>query len=910
MRSDTSKIITASNKKPHWPKDLANISIRPKAIATIIACLVITAATALVYSNTLQSPFTFDDLSNIPENPYIRFQEISAENIFNLINISGNRPVPALSFALNYYIGGYNPFGYHIGNMIIHAITGMLLFFFIKSTAGLYDKRNEGQGTLFSLPITIISFFTALLWIVHPVNTQSVTYIIQRMNSLSTMFCMLCFVLYIQARSSSGRKKSLAFIAALFFWALALGSKENAAILPILILLYEWYFFQNLSKEWLTKHSKYFMAALVFFGVLAFVFLGTNPIEKLKTLRDFSEGNFTYTERVLTQFRVIVYYINLFFYPNPSRLNLDYDFPLSYSLINPATTLFSAVTLFGFIIIGILTAKNSRMLSFCIFWFFITLAIESSVIPLAIIFEHRTYMPFMGLSLLSVLLIDRYAKLNLLKILLLCILISIGSMWTFQRNEIWKDQLTLWQDCVRKSPKKARPHLCLGQAYAEIKDHQLAFKHYEQALKINPNYSEVRNNMGNLLAKEGRLEEAEVEYRLSLQIRPGYYKAHNNLATILIRQKKYGEARQHFIKSIILKPGFALGYANLGKLSDDLAETTKALDYYYKAIELSPGLPIAHNNIGKHFAKSGNFPKAEFHFNEALKSDPSNSEAMANIGIILQEHKKIPEAMTYYKKALTSDSENTTAHFNMANLYMVTGDKENAEKHYRETLRLDDEHVGAHTNLGSLLSEKGDTATALEHYMKAIELDPEYADAHNNIGNILSAEQAFKSAIPYYHKAIRLDPDSDDAYANLGIALLRVGDVEGAREAFRIALQTNPSNQSAQNGLEIIQSSAGTPPTIASPEELHQKALEHATRGEYDLAVELFKKILDLVPSEPGTCYNIACMYAKMGNIPESIEWLTQAIQNGYDNWDAIKSDPDLANIREADAFKALIKDR
>jgi len=209
-----------------------------------------------------------------------------------------------------------------------------------------------------------------------------------------------------------------------------------------------------------------------------------------------------------------------------------------------------------------------------------------------------------------------------------------------------------------------------------------------------------------------------------------------------------------------------------------------------------------------------------------------------------------------------------------------------------------------------LLEEKGNTNEALDHYQKAVELKPNYANPYNNIGNIFSKKNDFDSAIPYYLDAIRLEPSFDDAHANLGIALMRTGDIDGARRHFRAALETNPSNQSAQNGLEIIQSSAGAPPTLASPEELHQKALEHATRGEYDLAVELFKKILDLVPSEPGTCYNIACMYAKMGSIPESIEWITQAIQNGYDNWDAIKYDPDLENIRKADAFKALIKDR
>ena len=688
MTSNTSEIRTAINKKSRRSPDIVNNSVPPEIVSAIIACLVITVVTALVYSNTLQSPFTFDDQPIISENSHIRLHEISANKIFNLLKKSGNRPVPMLSFALNYYIGGYSPFGYHVVNITIHAITGILFFFFIQATAGLYVKNNEEREPLFSLPITIISIFTALLWVVHPVNTQSVTYIVQRMNSLSTMFCMLSFVLYIGGRSSAGRKKNLALIAAVFSWMLALGSKENAAILPLLVLLYEWYFFQNLSKEWLNNHLKYFLTALVLFGVLAFAFLGTDPIEKLKTLRDFSDGNFTFTERVLTQLRVIVYYISLFFYPNPSRLNLDYDFPLSYSMINPSTTLFSAIAIVGFIIIGVLTAKNNRMLSFCIFWFFITLVIESSIIPLAIIFEHRTYMPFMGIALLTVFLIDRYARMNWVKILLCCILISIGAVWTYQRNAIWKDPVTLWQDTVNKSPEKARPRFTLGAAYAADDDYQKAMEQYKIALKLDPDYGEVHNNIGNLLAKEGRFEEAEIEYRLSLQKRPDDYKIHNNIANLLIKQKKYEEARQHLIQSISLNPGFAIGYENLGKLSDHLSHTNQAFNYYNKALELSPGLPSAHNNIGKQFAKRDDLIKAEFHFQEALKSDPSNSEAMANIGNILNEQGKPQEALAYYKRAIAADAENASAHFNMANLYMATGDKDNAEKHYRETLRI------------------------------------------------------------------------------------------------------------------------------------------------------------------------------------------------------------------------------
>jgi len=232
------------------------------------------------------------------------------------------------------------------------------------------------------------------------------------MSSLAALFSLLVFIGYINGRLSTDRRRSLAFYGiAIGAWVLALGSKQTAAILPFVILLYEWFLFQNLDPHWFKRGLHYFLGAVIIFLVLALIYLGSDPIAKLSALRDFSEARFTLTERLLTQFRVVVYYIGLFFFPHPSRLNLDYDFSLSHSLVDPVTTLFSALLLTGLLFAGVLTAKKYRLISFCIFWYFLNLAMESSILPLAIIFEHRTYMPFMGLALMMVLLVDRSLKL-------------------------------------------------------------------------------------------------------------------------------------------------------------------------------------------------------------------------------------------------------------------------------------------------------------------------------------------------------------------------------------------------------------------------------------------------------------------------------------------------------------------
>jgi hypothetical protein len=226
------------------------------------------------------------------------------------------------------------------------------------------------------------------------------------------------------------------------------------------------------------------MAVLI--GLIALIYLGANPWEKLASIRDFVAKEFTFAERVLTQFRVVIHYISLVIFPHPSRLNLDYDFPLSHSLTDPITTLFCMGAIAGLIGLAIYMAKKERLLSFCILWFLGNLVIESSFIPLAVIFEHRTYLPSMLVSLAAVTLAFRYIKLKWLKVGVFCAVLVVSSVWTYHRNSIWSDEVTLWGDCVEKSPKKPRPRLNLAMALDSKRRLEEAMSHFYEALRIKP----------------------------------------------------------------------------------------------------------------------------------------------------------------------------------------------------------------------------------------------------------------------------------------------------------------------------------------------------------------------------------------------------------------------------------------
>jgi len=356
----------------------------------ILILCVLSLISFIIYSNTFKGPFIFDSILHIKDNPSAHMTQLSLGEIKKAAFQRGSRPIPNISIALNYYLHGNDVAYYRLINVLIHIATGFLLYYLTKTTLALPALR-EGYKRYHWLP-----FLTALVWIIHPVQIQSVTYVIQRMNSLAVMFFLLSLVLYARARLAKGKiKKRVMFSSCIFAGLLALGSKQIAATLPFFILLYEWYFFQDLKWVWLKRHRVLFAALLIFLAVLAFLFFQTGYWQKVMSLYAFKD--FTLVERLLTETRVVIFYLALLILPHPLRLNLDHDFTISHSLLNPPTTLIAVGAIAAFLFLAIYLAKRERLLSFCILWFLGNLVIESSFIPLALVYEHRLYLPSMGI---------------------------------------------------------------------------------------------------------------------------------------------------------------------------------------------------------------------------------------------------------------------------------------------------------------------------------------------------------------------------------------------------------------------------------------------------------------------------------------------------------------------------------
>jgi hypothetical protein len=410
-----------------------------------------------IYGNVLHGDFLFDDLRLIPGNPAVRLTELSLDGLLRVAR--GTRPVAMLSLALNYYFHQYDVFGYHLVNVVIHILTGWCLYFFAKTTLVVAQVTRAKKEAMF------VALTAATLWLVHPVQTQSVSYIIQRMNSLAGLFFVLAMLCYVQGRVRLGWQRALLFVGCGLAGILAVGSKEMAITLPFFVILYEWYFFQELSAAWLRKALVVLGAGLAAVGVFLFFFPQFMPLGIIQ--KGYSLYPFTMEQRLYTELRVVVHYLSLLVFPHPSRLNLDYDFPLSLSLVEPWTTGAAALLLGALFVAALYLARGHRLLSFCLLWFLGNLVIESTIIPLDLVMEHRLYVPSMMLIVAMVLVASRLLRRPLIRAVGLAVLVVLLGVWTHERNKVWQSPLALMVDTADKSPDKARPAYNVACEYAK-----------------------------------------------------------------------------------------------------------------------------------------------------------------------------------------------------------------------------------------------------------------------------------------------------------------------------------------------------------------------------------------------------------------------------------------------------------
>ncbi len=553
---------------------------------TLLAFLIIAIISILIYSNSFDCEFQFDDESNISEQIVIKkLSNFTDLSIWQNINF---RPLAMFTFAINYHFHKLDVNGYHVGNLIVHIIMGWFVFLLINLIFSLQSIKSDS----FAEDKKYLALFAALICVAHPIQTQAVTYIVQRMTSLAAMFYIISIFLYAKGRIihiKKGLKLNalILYIGALLSGVFALLSKQNAVTFPLSMLLFELFFIRNKENKLFKKYI------IISFSVLLFVFLAIVFSGNLhKETEQISRINY-----LITQFRVTVKYIQLLLLP--VQQNLDYNFYASNTFWS-LKEIGSFLIILSLLISGVLLFRKQRVLSFGIFWFFLTLSLESSIFPISgIIYEHRLYLPMVGFSLCLITIIWRlfsYKRKSIMFILLMIIIFSYGYA-TFNRNKVWKTRYTLWSDVVKKSPNKARPNYNLGNVWTRKGKHNVAIKYYDRAVKTKPDFVDALNNLGNAWNSKGNIDKAIEYYNKVLEVNPNYTQALNNLGVISSNKGELDKAKEYYEKVLEIKPFDAEVINNLGIVWARKREFDKAIDCFKKALEIKPDYPNAKKNL-------------------------------------------------------------------------------------------------------------------------------------------------------------------------------------------------------------------------------------------------------------------------------------------------------------------------
>jgi len=682
---------------------------RPPFHLALIAILGLAA-----YSNTFNVPFQWDEKHFIVNNPIVKdlgyFLHPSKAKGHELYGSFKNRYIGYLTFALNYRLHGLDVRGYHIFNLAVHILNALLVYFLVVLT-----MRTPFLSPLHIPPLAkggtggvTIALFSALLFVSHPVQTEAVTYIFQRLASLCAFFYLLSLVLYIKWRLSSlghsglsspchsglsspchsglsgislrkdsrqagmTARQSIFYLASLLSAVLAMKTKENAFTLPVMIALYEFFFFRGHGplRISLKRRLLPLIPFILTMLIIPLALIGVDkPIGEIiggvgPAMGGY--GGISKWDYLFTQFRVIVTYIRLLFLP--VNQNIDYVYPMFASFLNLQVFL-SFLFLLSLSGLGVNLLCRSRrnaglrLIAFGIFWFFITLSVESSIIPLLMVInEYRVYLPSAGIFMAATTVVFLLLKLpggKTVRMALAVPLIAIPFIFsyaTYARNTAWESEISLWKDAVRKSPENAIAHNNLSVAYLSAGLIDEAMEHYEITLRLTPDNGDIYYSMANIYCVAGFVD--------------------------------------------------------------------KAIKYYETAIRLKPDLAAAHYNLGNAYYSKGLTEQAIEHYEVAIKLKPNSIEAHNDLGIAYMSENLTYKAITHFQRAIDLNPSLAEPHFNLGNAYYSKGLTDQAIEHYQIAVRLRADYPEAHYNLGSAYYSKGLTEQAIEHYQIAVKLNP------------------------------------------------------------------------------------------------------------------------------------------------------------------------------------------
>ena len=701
-----------------------------------------------LFANTLGNSFHYDDTHSIVDNPHLRtltgipnfFVDPGAFSVMPEARMY--RPLLLTTYAINYTLGAYEVWGYHLVNLALHLANAWLVW--------LLGRRLVGRG----------AWLACLFFLCHPVVSEPVNYISSRSALLSTFFYLWGLWWVVRGAEEGANLKTKLWV--LLCFAAGLASKEIAFTFPLAAALY--LVLLAPRRTWSLLTGPAVLSVLYLLGTRAI--LGKAVGEPVRSLGS----------QWATQLKAAVFYGWTLI--EPVRLSVEPQFSVAHGWGDGPVVL----ALLLLVSVGLVLVRGqSRLALFCVGWAALAL-LPSSLVPLNVLVnENRLYLPLaalaLGLGELSRWL-GRAWLLTLLPLVLLCLV----------RNQAWRDEISLWADAAAKGPLMARPRVNLGKAYLAAGQYDQAIAASRRALELNPELDRAHYNIGTAYLQQDRLEEATASYRRALEIRPDLIEAHNNLAYAYLLQGHSAEALAEYWQALSIQPHTSI-YDNLGKAFLTLGQPDSAAAAFRESITLEPDSAEAYKGLIK--ALRDRPDEALTVIAEAQERWPQERAFWLLKGELMSGWGRENEAREAYAQAGEGEGE---IQLHLGDEARRQGNWVQARAYYEQALRGGRESGLIYNALGECLDALGSNAEGLAAFRKAAQLEPELGVAYANIGKVNLRSGRAVEAVAALERAVVLEPKQANFWVLLGAAQAGAGKFQQALVTYQQVLKLQPGN--------------------------------------------------------------------------------------------------------------------
>ena len=840
----------------------------PKKYQALCVYLLLALVTIAVFWQVGSCDFiSYDDSRYIRDNEHVN-TGLSWENViwaFTKSYASNWHPLTWLSHMLDCQLFGMAPAGHHLTNLLLHVANTLLLFAVLKRMTGAVWR----------------SVFVAAAFAIHPLHIESVAWVAERKDVLSTLFWILTMGAYLGYVNRPNKSR---YALTVVVFGLGLMAKPMLVTLPLVLLLLDYWplgRFQKASHHKNTGRTQKGIFGHLLLEKVPLLLLSAGScaityfvqqkggsvaaINAISPAMRISNAVFSYAK-----------YIGKMIWP--SRLAVFYPHPGDKLPLWMVVLI--AMLLFAISIWVIKLAKKRGYLTVGWFWYIITLLPVIGIVQVGLqaMADRYTYVPLTGLFIIVAWgLADISTKWPYRKAVLTILSVTVlSAMAIASRLQVrhWRNSVTIFEHALKVTDDNYVAYSSLVKPLFKQGRIDEAMAYNYQALRINPNDDIVHVNLGFILSKIGKFDEAVKHYARALQIKPDNPAAYKNMGNALLRQGKATEAIEQYQQVLRLLPDNAQMYNDIGTALGQEGKLDQAITHFRKALEIEPEFAKAHYNLGYALRHQGKFDQAVEHYTRAIQITPDDPDTYKNLADMLIQQGKIAEAIEQYQQVLRLTPDNAQVHNDLGLAFGRGGKLDQAAAHFNKALQINPEFAMAHCNLGYALRRQGKFDQAVEHYTRAIQITPDDLVTYKNLADILIQQGKISEAIEQYQQVLRLTPDNAQVHNDLGLAFGREGKLNQAITHFRKALALEPEFAKAHHNLGYalrrqnkldeafihLESSIELDPNYAPVYQVLGQILSQ--QGRMNEAAENFRRVLRLEPDHIEVLNALAWMLA------------------------------------------------